>query len=591
MNRGPDGETDQPPDRSLAVLFFAALVAGLGIAMAFAPAFVAKRFAAASGDEPSVLVTVHATGPALVAMGTAAWVSCTGWSTRNTRAATLIIGLLVVAGYVSLTTCLSDWIVDDAAITFAYSKNLATGHGLVINPGHAPEEGYSNTLWMLMLAAARLMGADIAVTAKRACVAFGALTVALTFFVCHRLTGRRLRFGLVALAMTICIGAPFIVWSSSGLEHGLQTALLTLVIAAPFWPRFQRSLMAAALSALVLTRPEAPLIVIAVSAVLLLRDRAVYGVRGAVRQHWPVLVFPAATWVALLSFRLGYFHEAMSNPYYAKSHEASWFRVVNFAGRGWAYLFGWLADARTWLLVPFVLMAPWRGAPLAYQLAAAICVAQVPFMLYFGGDWMGCYRFISPVLPGLAAMVVFSVSEAGKRTSRFASNGTCLVLAWFLDIGVVSQLITFRAHPTTPTAVVAQIGRTFLDVGHRLGVERPTLAHHDAGGTSYEAGIDLVDLGGLGDRAVAKHLYDRAFMRKYIFEERRPTFVFGSNRSFAAGKTQFFLMSEFDQYVPIRFPGRPFMDADLCHVRRDVIHAVPGIREVKNSGSDYWVVD
>jgi hypothetical protein len=501
------------------------------------------------------------------------------------------VGILVLIGYVSLTTCLSDWLIDDAAITFSYSKNLARGYGLVSNPGHAPEEGYSNTLWMLILAGARWMGADIAVTAKRAGIALGAVAVALALFVCARLAGKRLHFGLLALGMTVCLGTPFLIWSSSGLEHSLQAALLATVVIAPFSPRFERLLIGAALSALVLTRPETPLIVSFVGAVLILRDRSWSGARAATRRYWPALVAPAITWIALMAFRFAYFHDFMSNPYYAKATDANWLRVVNFVGAGWSYLSRWLADARTWLIVPLLLIAPFRRAALPYQLAVGICLAQLLFVLFVGGDWMGSYRFVSPILPLLAILVVYSAVEAGERWSRLSSTVGCLILVWFLGIGTLVQLSLFRAHPTTPTSVVAQIGRTFVDLGHRLGIEHPSLAHHDAGGTTYEAEIDLVDLGGLADRTVAKHMTDRAFMRKYIFEDRRPTFIFGANNVFAAGGTQFYLMPEFAEYVPLRFPKRPFMTADLCHVRRDAIHAVPGVTEVKDGATDYWVVD
>jgi hypothetical protein len=33
------------------------------------------------------------------------------------------------------------------------------------------------------------------------------------------------------------------------------------------------------------------------------------------------------------------------------------------------------------------------------------------------------------------------------------------------------------------------------------------------------------------------------------------------------------------------------MNADLCHVRRDAIHAAPGIRYVREGADEYWVVD
>ena len=44
------------------------------------------------------------------------------------------------------------WLMDDAGVSFAYARTLATGHGLVSQPGAPPVEGYSNFLWVLVLA-------------------------------------------------------------------------------------------------------------------------------------------------------------------------------------------------------------------------------------------------------------------------------------------------------------------------------------------------------------------------------------------------------------------------------------------------------
>jgi hypothetical protein len=570
--------------------FFAALLSGLGVAALVAPTAVAKRFGTTWGDLASAMRVLHAAAPAFVAMGVAAFVAASAWARRQPRAATSVMAGLAVLGYVSLTTCLADWMIDDAAITFAYSKNLAAGHGLVINPGHAPEEGYSNTLWMLFLAGSKVLGGDIAATAKWGCVTFGAIAVALCFYVSDALTEGRARFAPLALAMSICVGAPFVIWSASGLEHAMQAAALMAVVAAPSWPRFQRAIMATALSALVLTRPEAPLVVVCVTLVLILRDRTLASVIAEARRQWPVFVIPALSWAGLLAFRLAYFHDPLSNPYYAKSEGSNALRLLNVVGGGWAYVYGWLGEARTWLVVPLLLVAPWRDTPLRYRLAVAVCAAQLGFVLYFQGDWMGCYRFISPVLPALAVVAVVSITQAGERWRRLASNMTLLALVWLLGMGTISQLVVFRTRPTTPTAIVAQIGQTFVDLGHRLGVERPVLAHHDAGGTSYAAGIDLVDFGGLADRVIAKHMNDREFMRRYIFEERRPTFIFGVSTNFAAGRVDLEHMPEFAaQYVRVNFPGKPYMGAQLCHVRRDVIHAAPGIHEAPDGAS--WIVD
>src|SRR3990172_13263565 len=52
-----------------------------------------------------------------------------------------------------LVNILSFWVYinDDAYITFRYSKNLASGNGPVYNVGEKVE-GYTNFLWMLILA-------------------------------------------------------------------------------------------------------------------------------------------------------------------------------------------------------------------------------------------------------------------------------------------------------------------------------------------------------------------------------------------------------------------------------------------------------
>jgi hypothetical protein len=50
------------------------------------------------------------------------------------------------------------WIDDDQMISMRYARNLAEGHGLVWNPGEYVE-GYSNLLWVLLMAAVHALGA------------------------------------------------------------------------------------------------------------------------------------------------------------------------------------------------------------------------------------------------------------------------------------------------------------------------------------------------------------------------------------------------------------------------------------------------
>src|SRR5207249_3174984 len=53
----------------------------------------------------------------------------------------------------------SDFVTDDAFITFRYAHNLLNGHGMVFNPGERVE-GYTNFLWVLCSSVALFVGID-----------------------------------------------------------------------------------------------------------------------------------------------------------------------------------------------------------------------------------------------------------------------------------------------------------------------------------------------------------------------------------------------------------------------------------------------
>nr|HPQ40048.1 hypothetical protein [bacterium] len=54
---------------------------------------------------------------------------------------------------------------DDPFISFRYARNIANGHGAVFNTGHRVE-GYSNFLWVLILAGIIRLGGDPVVASK-----------------------------------------------------------------------------------------------------------------------------------------------------------------------------------------------------------------------------------------------------------------------------------------------------------------------------------------------------------------------------------------------------------------------------------------
>ncbi|HET9957193.1 MAG TPA: hypothetical protein VFQ61_22000, partial [Polyangiaceae bacterium] len=64
--------------------------------------------------------------------------------------------VVLVALAVHQMALVGDFRIDDAYITFSFSKNLAAGHGPIFSHG-VRVEGYSNFLWMLICAAGYLL--------------------------------------------------------------------------------------------------------------------------------------------------------------------------------------------------------------------------------------------------------------------------------------------------------------------------------------------------------------------------------------------------------------------------------------------------
>jgi hypothetical protein len=557
-----------------------------GGAVSVRPSLLASRFAlsAPPGVDPSAVLAGFSRRVGAV-MCVVALAIFLGQRLKETRAQHWLRAAAALASYLLLADSLRDWLVDDAAITFAYSENLVRGHGLVIHPTRLPEEAYSNTLWMLLLAAGRALGASVDGFAKVASLACGggALLLALE-------TDRRLSSGLEAsrslLVAVVTCTAPFLIWAASGLEHSLQALLLTSVAAWPLLSSRHVLLGGLSLSGLVLLRPETPLIVVMVTLIYMLEGGRVPPAALLRRFFglWPVWTLPFAAFVGLLTFRVLYFGDVAPNPFYAKAGTATPVSLFNVFGRGWDYVFAWFSGSAAVVLVPLVLASQLRPLALGLRLALAMVGAQLFFVVYAGGDWMDGHRFIAPIIPLLA--ILAGAAHGGLAMSARQRQAVGLACAALLALGTTKQYLRFLVRPTSPYELVARVGAEFAALGDKLGLSAVKLAHHDAGGTTYKARIDVVDLAGLGNRAIAKNLRDADFITRYLVEEERPDFVFGSKYAFAAFETRFQERPEFlAAYLPLEFEGKAFMEADLSFVRRDHVREAPGLRVESADGA------
>lgn len=396
------------------------------------------------------------------------------------------------------------YIVDDAFIYFRYAHNLATGHGLVYNPGEAVE-GYTGFTWAMALAAADWLGLPLILFAQCAGVLLGACTLWLTWRVARQLIGP----GLISLLPVLFLSTnrTFCMWSVEGLETSLFGALLMATyciwlaeVSRPHEPRFPLLGLAAAM--LALTRPEGFLFA-GVAALLYAADTRRTGRTRA-------FVLNSLAFLALilshLLFRIAYYGDVLPNTAYAK--------ITGFQpGLGLAYTSALAAENHLLRYMPIALLgavylakAPEFRLPRRWMLAAVIVYAG--YVISIGGDYFE-FRFLDPVLPIWALWTVAGTASISAHISRPPVARLALLaltLLW-LSANVQSVLQPPEASlaRTTPEAE-AQYTRKFVAAGRWLALNlqpRDVIAIRPAGAIAYLSGARCLDILGLNDRAIA----------------------------------------------------------------------------------------
>lgn len=458
---------------------------------------------------------------------------------RNSRIASWAVCITPMLIYAFLAYPLRGWITDDAGISFAYARNLATGFGLVSQPGVPPVEGYSNPLWVFLMSIAfKLRVFHLYATPK----ILSFILVGLSFAMISRLllTFVTRSFWIISsVLVSLAINASFVIWTTSGLENALYLFLMVSLfsILASFVTdtngRNRQALFAGLIAgAIGITRPEGAVYVMLFPITRpMLKTIAVY-MAGF------TLIFGGH-----LLFRWLYFGNLYPNTYYAKGGP-TWTDLWpalrlqgDFGLRFWDLMSGYFG-AR-WRLIPAVGVFL-GGAGLCIQrrsrpfLVLLWCFSFLATYLYvlLPLDWMGEFRFatLSIVWAYVTMGALIAMAFDRMRDFRFARYAPTLATAAVVGFTVREHLPRFQQNysaPTVPFANVASLyGHTFNRLADRVSVQRPSLLLPDVGGTLYESKLRIYDLGMLCDREIARTLEkDLPSFHDYIFEKARPTFI------------------------------------------------------------------
>jgi hypothetical protein len=468
----------------------------------------------------------------------ASWLSR---SLANADALRVLSVSVPIVVFVAHSSLFWGWIVDDAGISFAYARNLSEGHGLVSQPGFEPVEGYSNPLWVVLLAplmALRLF--DPVITPKLLSLALvGASFVLIYQALAIAVAPRAGRWRAVALGLPLLLlslNSSFVVWTTSGLENPLfvleLSLMLLLAMRAVCGDEMTWALataLGATAAAAALTRPDAVLLAFAYPVLVL-----VGGLSAQRLRHLAVYVLTlVAPMAAFLALRLFYYGELYPNTYYAKGGVTLANLDLKLDDLRDSVLGFPVAEAQ-WLALAAAVAGLVAFRTPALRVAGVFLACSAASVLLLPPDWMRESRFFSGFEVAFYVVValelVYLAQGIGRKPAELAQTAALAVAVlalvastgWFID-----RSMRFSDDPTVPMSEVeSYFGDRFEGYAWLLGVDDPSLLTLDIGGLLYDSDLRVYDLVGLTDKTIARTLqHDRKAFHDYVLEDLRPTFI------------------------------------------------------------------
>jgi hypothetical protein len=539
-----------------------------------------------------------------------------GWLQPPGRGHEVLLSALMVALpfalYLGHLLLFGTWIIDDAGISFAYSRNLAHGYGLVAQPGTVPVEGFSNLTWVILLAPFLALHVFDPIVTPKVIAALCTLSAFLFLRATLKHLTRHPRAATLFTLSLLAGNTAFVVWTSSGLENGLNVllscALLWLLVRSVSSGAVRpRSAAAAGLltTLLALTRPDGVLYACVLPALLVfdwIRGRRTYRPAPAFLAFAGVFI---TTFGAFLTFRRLYFGDFLPNTYYAKDGLETAAILSPLNPKMWGKLI-WLSSSILTHFGPVAFAALTGG--MAWLLMTRgrerqrltiflfVAISSVTFLL-LPVDLMTEFRFATPFYAP-AYVLLFLVGEAAlqaaddvcrklrpPRTGRWIAVGLVTAFCALSLATFAERTRRFRANPSIPFTMVAErYGRQFNRLAAAMKVTNGSLLLPDMGGTLYYSDLRLYDLAGLTDRTIARTLrHDHRRFYDYVFEEVKPTFIhthgmWASLADFDADprfRRDYVPIREGEDIVAERLHERPILAGD--YIRKEVAEGNPNL--------------
>ena len=456
-------------------------------------------------------------------------------------------------------------LADDAYISFRYAENLAAGHGPVFNLGERVE-GYTDFLWVVLLALCRLAGAPVPLASQILGIGFSVASLCLAAGLARRFSSSLPGAGLVA-AFLLAASPAVARWAVGGLEAPLFSFLALLTVwcflrdeeAGPVSWRWPAACFLASLA-----RPD---------GVLLFLVTFFFGLRRSlfrglgVRRQFLALATYLALGAPYFLWRIWYYGTLLPNTYHAKvAYDAA------VLAHGAYYLNYFLFTSGGAVVIAGALLALRRGPP-GLRLAVSLAGVYTAYVVLVGGDGEPYSRFLAPV-----AVLLAPAAEAGYRrvggalaglvrpesapTAPRAFGHALVSPAAITLICCASATGSFfgKHHEEYLVGVEGQARR--IAIGEWLGRNAPrdaVVALNPVGVIPYLSGLRTIDMLGLTDAHIGRQ--GKTVTNRVLFAHNRhdPEYVVSRRPDYLIpGQASTFEVRE--HMTDLRLPGPSTFD-------------------------------
>ena len=412
--------------------------------------------------------------------------------------------------------------VDDAFISFNYGLHLANGFGLVWNIGQPPTEGYTNFLWVLIIACLFLLKLDPVISTKLISLFSVVVIIILFWFISNDIFENQENRYITFSVSTIffLINPLTAIHTVSGLET-MTYAFLLLGVVYVAWktilsPNSKFIWLFAFLALLLsLLRPEGILIslglILSIIYVFYRNNKSI-----KINSLLPVLILYLLTILINMIFTFSYFHELLPLSFLVKTIHGNSFSTIS------ELLFALTYIASFMLIILISLFTRYQRTEsqnikqnykyFLFTLILAVILADIVYMfteliMNYGQRFFYPSFVLLYIAFGIAISIILNEINNNvnkkllKNTTRMILYSFIVLLLLIPDSSFLTDLNNAHDYGNSLNQANIALGKALT----QFSKDDYTVASSDAGAITYFSRWNQLDMDGLNDKFIADH--------------------------------------------------------------------------------------